>query len=202
MFKLNTGNPEKEVQIKADEGDEQSSVEVSGSRIFFYSEVSKQSVLELNKTLRDLAIKQLNIGNIQEIPTPPIRLHINSPGGSLLDGFAAVDYIRNCKAPVSTIIDGSAASAATLMSVVGTGRRYINKHGFMLIHQLSGGLWGKYEDMVDDFNNSKMFMETIYDIYGKHTKIPEKTLKEFLKRDLWFDAKTCLKYGLVDEILQ
>jgi len=199
MYKLST--EEVPPKARSEEADDESSVETSGCRIFFYSEVSKSSVLELNKQLRELAIKQINVGAVQEMPTPAIRLHINSPGGSLLDGFAAVDYIRNCKAPVHTVIDGSAASAATLMSVVATGKRYINKHGFMLIHQLSSGLWGKYEDQIDDMKNSELFMKTIYELYKDHTKIPEKTLKEILKRDLWFDAKTCLKYGLVDEIL-
>jgi len=199
MFTLGKNPSNKPLKVEEDE--DGCCVESSGSRILFYSEVTKDSVLSLNKMLRDIAIKQITLGATHEIPPPPIKLHINSPGGSLLDGFAAVDYIRGCKVPVSTIVDGSAASAATLMSVVATGKRYINKHGYMLIHQLSGGVWGKYEDMVDDFKNSTLFMETIYGIYREHTKIPEKTIKEMLKRDLWFDAKTCLKYGMVDEIL-
>jgi len=186
--------------LKVEEDEDISTVETSGSRIFFYSEVSKDSVLTLNKALRELSVKQIGIGAVHEISPPPIRLHLNSPGGSLLDGFAAVDYIRACKVPIYSIIDGSAASAATLMSVVAT-KRYIHKHGFMLIHQLSGGLWGKYEDMIDDFKNSELFMNTLSTIYKEKTKIPDKTLKEMLKRDLWFDAKTCLKYGMVDEIL-
>ena len=35
----------------------------------------------------------------------------------------------------------------------------------------------------------------------QHTKIPKRKLNEMLKRDLWFDAETCLDYGLVDEII-
>ena len=198
MFKLNTET--EQPRLKADEGEEDSTVETSGCKIFFYSEVNRDSVLSLNKQLIELSNKLLNASNVYEISVPHIKLHINSGGGSLLDGFAAVDYIKACKAPVHSIIDGSAASAATLMSVVAQ-KRSMHKHSFMLIHQLSGGAWGKYEDMVDDFKNSTLFMETINQIYTEHTKIPLKTLKEMLKRDLWFDAKTCLKYGLVDEII-
>ena len=198
MFKLNTET--EQPKLKADEGEEDSTVETSGCKIFFYSEVNRDSVLSLNRQLIELGNKLLNASNVYEMPIPHIKLHINSGGGSLLDGFAAVDYIKACKAPVHSVIDGSAASAATLMSVVAQ-RRSIHKHSFMLIHQLSGGAWGKYEDMVDDFKNSTLFMDTINQIYTQHTKIPLKTLKEMLKRDLWFDAKTCLKYGLVDEII-
>lgn len=198
MFRLAAQN--EPVKPKDDVDDDESSVETSGSRIFFYSDVSKESVLNLNKQLRDLSVKLLNTANIYEIPVPPIRLHINSPGGSLLDAFAAVDYIKHCKVPVHSIIDGSAASAGTIMSVVAN-KRYMYRHSYMLIHQLSSALYGKFEEQVDDFTNSNTFMRAINEIYKQHTKIPSKTLKEILKRDIYFDSDTCLKYGLVDEIL-
>lgn len=190
-----------EPPIKRNDADEdESSVETNGSRIFFYTDVSKQSILNLNKQIRDLSIKLAYAGETYEIPTPPIRLHINSHGGSLLDSFATVDYIKTSKVPIYSIIEGSAASAATIISVVAH-KRYMYKNSFMLIHQLSTGFWGKYEDLVDDFKNSSLFMEKIQEIYRQHTKIPSKTLKEILKRDLYFDSATCLKHGLVDEIL-
>ena len=44
-------------------------------------------------------------------------------------------------------------------------------------------------------------METIKNLYIERTKIPKKQLNEMLKRDLWWDAKTCLEYGLVDDII-
>lgn len=198
MYKLAAQTDNKPSRM--DEDDDSSSVETNGSRIFFYSDVSKDSILSLNKNLRTLSTTLLNVASTYEINVPPIKLHINSPGGSLLDCFSTVDYIRTSKVPIHTIIEGSAASAATIISVCGH-KRYIYKNSHMLIHQLSTGLWGKYEELVDDFKNASMFMERIQEIYKQHTKIPLKTLKEVLKRDLWFDSETCLKYGLVDEIL-
>ena len=50
-------------------------------------------------------------------------------------------------------------------------------------------------------DNCDLFMSIIMDIYTEHTKIPKKKLNEILKRDLWFDAETCLEYGLIDEII-
>ena len=198
MYRLSTQPDNKPMRM--DDDDDSSSVESIGSRIFFYSEVSKDSVLNLNKQLRNLSTKLLDVGQQYEIPTPPIRLHINSPGGSLLDCFASVDYIRNSKVPVYSIVEGSAASAATIISVVAQ-KRMMYKNSYMLIHQLSGGMWGKYEEMIDDFKNATVLMERINEIYKAHTKIPANIVKEVLKRDLWFDSKTCLKYGLVDEVI-
>jgi ATP-dependent Clp endopeptidase proteolytic subunit ClpP len=171
-----------------------------GNEIFFYSPVINPSVLKLNRKLREMD------SNISQLRTSvrganiPIVLRINSGGGHLFDGFAAMDAIRNCVNPVHTVVDGAAASAATLMSVVGH-KRLMNAHSFMLIHQLSGGMWGKFEEMQDSMKNSKLLMDTIASVYTKYTKIPQKILDETLKRDLWLDAKTCKKYGLIDEII-
>lgn len=78
----------------------------------------------------------LNVKNI------PIYLHINSFGGSLYDAYAAVDTIKNLRVPVYSIIEGCAASAGTIISVVCT-KRFIGKNAHMLIHQLSSSMWGK-----------------------------------------------------------
>jgi ATP-dependent protease ClpP protease subunit len=203
MFKLVKRIEEKEENApkrKTRERDEDSlEVTVDDSGIYFYTEVSKESVLNLNKNLKEMSLDLLHTANVLEIPVPEIKLHINSPGGSLFDGLSAVDYIRKCKVPVHSIIEGAAASAATLISVMAH-RRSINKHSYMLIHQLSSASFGKYEELVDDMENNNKLMDAIKNIYLSKTKIPEKFLKDVLKRDIYFDAKECLKYGLVDKI--
>ena len=49
--------------------------------------------------------------------------------------------------------------------------------------------------------NVDNMMKTIRNVYLEYTKIPKKKLDEILEHDLWLDAETCLKYGLVDEII-
>jgi len=183
-----------------DDDDNNEVQEVSNS-IFFYTDVNKQSILNLNQKLKRIGTDLNATAMVLDIPVPEVKLHINSNGGSLLDGFAAIDYVRNCKAPVHSIVEGSAASAATLISVVAK-KRSISKNSFMLIHQLSGGMWGKFESMKDDMQNCNLFMDRINEIYGQYTKIPKNVLKDILKRDIYMDAKTCLKYGLVDKIIE
>lgn len=186
---------------KISDEDENLDVERDDNHIYFYTEVNKSSILELNKTLKLVGSENLHTSNVLEIPTPDIKLHINSPGGSLFDGLAAVDYVRRSKAPVHSIVEGMAASAATLISVMAH-KRSINKHSYMLIHQLSAGAIGKFEELMDDMENNKALMEAIKKIYLERTKIPAKMLKEILKKDLYFDANQCLKYGLVDDIIE
>ena len=175
-------------------------LEVVNNRIYFYSSVETKNVLGLNKALRELGAEIQHSSAVLECPSADIFLHVNSHGGDLFDGLAAMDEIRKSKVPIVSIIDGCAASAATLMTIAAD-KRQINKHAYMLIHQLSSGMWGKYRDMKDEIENLDNMMKTIRGIYMEYAKIPKKKLNEILEHDLWFDAETCLKYGLVDEII-
>jgi len=181
--------------------DKNNVVETTNNRIYYYSEVSRQKILVLNKSLRNLNDNLLNQAQLLNLDSSAnIYLHVNSFGGSVFAGLSAVDYVKSCEVPVVTVVEGCAASAATLFSVVAP-HRQIRNNSFMLIHQISSGMWGKYEELKDSLDNCDLFMRIIKDIYGEYTKIPKKKLNEVLKHDLWFDAETCLEYGLVDEII-
>ena len=180
--------------------DDNNIVSVQDNKIYFYSEVSRPKILALNKSIIRVGNSIKNRSQVLGATDVPIELHICSYGGSVFSGFAAVDYILNSQAPVHSYIDGCAASAATIMSVVAD-ERYMHRHSFMLIHQLSSGMWGNYEALRDSMENCDTLMETIRAIYEKHANIPKKELNDILKRDLWFDAEKCLAYGLVDHII-
>jgi len=168
-----------------------------GNHIFFYNKIDSKNILSLNKSMLKLSKKLLaDYGN----DAPPIKIHINSPGGSLVDGFAAMDIINNCSIPVHTIVEGMSSSAATFLSIIGK-KRYITQNSYMLIHQLRSIAWGKYEEIKDEMQNLDELMAKIKLIYSKYTKVPEKVIEEILKHDLLWDSAKCLEYGLVDEII-
>ena len=135
-----------------------------------------------------------------KIDPPPIHLHIQSNGGSLFHTLYIVDLIKNLNTPVYTYVDGFAASAATLISVVGK-KRFITKNSLMLVHQLSGSDSGKFDELEDQMTNMKVLMYAIKMIYLNNTNINPLQLNNLLKKDLWLNAEICLLYGLVDEII-
>ena len=199
-----TEKEEKEEKKKPEPffGDDSSddAIQVVGNKIYYYAEIKRKNILKLNKKIKELELKLIGLGKTFNWEPPPIHLHINSFGGSIFAGVAAVDQILNCQIPVHTLIDGCAASAATFLSVVGK-KRYINKHAHILIHQLSSGFWGKFSEIEDEVKNLKRFMDMIKDLYIEHTKIPKKKLDKLLKHDLWLTPEEALKYGMVDEII-
>lgn len=176
-------------------------IEHQDSRIFFYKDVEDESVLNLIRLLKEKAAACIQVQNQFELESPPpIKLHISSYGGLLFSGFAGLEHIRNSKVPVYTIVDGMAASAATFLSIVGT-KRYMYEESSMLIHQLSSGFWGKFEEFLDEKKNLDMLMERIRRIYRTYTKMDDKLINTLLKKDLYLTSDVCLKYGLVDEII-
>tara|TARA_Y100000593_G_C4258736_1_gene311048 strand:+ start:431 stop:1072 length:642 start_codon:yes stop_codon:yes gene_type:complete len=178
----------------------QHAVDVQNNIIYFYGVVDDGNIKLLNRALRHLD-KESQIFTIKYgCEAPPIELHINSYGGSLFSAFAVVDTLSQLKTPVHSYIDGSAASAATLISCCTT-KRYMSRNSYMLIHQLSSSVWGKFEEIKDEMENLEMLMENIKRIYTLHTSIPKRELDKILKRDLWLDHEKCLKWGLVDEII-
>jgi ATP-dependent protease ClpP protease subunit len=194
-------NAEKPDNDDDNDSNDSDRVLASNNKIYFYSEVSRTKVLTLNKNLVSVGLSLQNRANLLSLKDPgKIFLHINSYGGSVFAGFAAADYILSSPVDIITVVDGCAASAATLMSVVGS-YRLMHKHSFMLIHQLSAWTGGKYAELQDDMKNNDLLMKTIKDIYEEYTKIPKNQLSKVLKHDLWWDAKKCLEYSLIDEII-
>ena len=180
-------------------GNHTNAVDYHDNVIMFYGEVNEENSKVLNKALRNMD-KDLQIVKVKYGVEVPIKLYISSYGGSIFAGFSTVDTIKSLDTAVHTYIDGSAASAATLISVVGE-KRFIHQNSFMLIHQLSSVMWGKYEEFKDQMENLDLLMVRIKEIYKEHCTIPKKELDEILKHDLWLDSAKCIKWALVDEIV-
>jgi len=174
---------------------------LQGNKIYFYTDVDPDSVLNLNKQIDDLTKQMKMIQFTYNLPTPPnIELHICSDGGDVFSSVAAIDKIKNNVVPIHTYCEGMVASAATLISSVGH-KRCITKNSCMLIHQVSSELWGNYTQFKDEVKNLELVMELIRSVYINHTKFNDKELEDLLNHDLYLDAKKCFQYGLVDEVI-
>jgi ATP-dependent Clp endopeptidase proteolytic subunit ClpP len=192
-----TKTPKKAVQKAGDE----KHISVHENKIYYYSGVNRDSVSELNKKIGELESKSLTLTHNLDLEQPPnLKIFINSGGGSVVSGISSMDTILRTKVPVHTYVDGFAASAATFLSVVGE-KRFMSRNSYMLIHQLSSQLWGKYSEIEDEKKNLDLMMETIKNVYREYTQVPMNKIDEILKHDLLWDAKQCLEYGLIDEII-
>ena len=172
-----------------------------GNKIYFYSEVTREAILNLNKQIDELS-KQMKIiqYTFNLLESPHIELHISSEGGDVFSAISTVDKIISNTVPVDTYCEGVVASAATLLSCGGH-NRYITKNSCMLLHQISGGFWGSYSELKDEHANFELIMKLLKNIYLKKTKFKSKELDELLNHDLYLTSDKCLEHGLVDIIL-
>ena len=178
-------------------------IETEENRIYFYCPIGDREALELNRLIRRLDVEMQYLQSRLDCGPVPIHLHIHSPGGSVFSGLAIVDTMLSTKTPIYTYIDGSAASAATMIACCGEkGHRYVGSSSFMLIHQPHIEWIGKLDDFRDEIQNQKELYDKITDIYLKNTNFKKKELEDILQHELWLNAKTCIKKGLADKILK
>jgi ATP-dependent protease ClpP protease subunit len=169
------------------------------NHIYFYTEITRETISRFNILLREAEEYCIITSYKLRLRVIPIYFHIYSNGGLIYSAFAAIDAIQLCSVPVYSIIEGATASAGTLISIM-CKKRFIQPHAYMLIHQLRSELWGKMNEIEDEFQNLNILMERITQLYKNHSQLSEKKLKKLLKRDLWLNASQALKYGLVDSI--
>lgn len=171
------------------------------NHIYFKGDVNRNNVYKLQEEIQNITNHYSESKNSSpglNISPKPIYLHLNTYGGYLDAGWVAVDFIRNSTIPIYTIVEGRCASAGTLMSIVGK-KRYMTRSSRMLIHQLSGGMWGKMNELEDSYKDCKDEMKDIVSLYVKYTNMKAFDIKEYLKKDRWWNMSKCKSRGLVDE---
>ncbi|MDC6351783.1 ATP-dependent Clp protease proteolytic subunit [Zeaxanthinibacter sp. PT1] len=132
-----------------------------------------------------------------------IQLFINSPGGYVTSGFAIYDTITSLKSPVSTVCTGLAASMGSILLSVGKkGRRFIQPHARVMIHQPSGGAQGQASNIEIQAREILKTKEIGARILAENCgQTFEKIMKDF-NRDYWMDAQESIEYGIVDGVWQ
>ena len=130
-----------------------------------------------------------------------IKFYINSPGGYVTAGFSIYDIMKEIKSPVSTICTGLAASMGSILLSAGTkGKRFIQPHARVMIHQPSGGARGVASDIEITAQEILKTKEISARILAENCgQTFEKIMKDF-NRDHWMGAEESVKYGIVDKI--
>jgi ATP-dependent Clp protease protease subunit len=140
---------------------------------------------------------------LDSLSNDEIQLVINSPGGYVTSGFSIYDTIVQIKSPVSTVCSGLAASMGSILLSVGAkGRRFIQPHARVMIHQPSGGARGQASNIEIEAREIVKIKEIGARILSENCGQPyEKVMKDF-DRDYWMGAEESVEYGIVDGILQ
>ena len=131
----------------------------------------------------------------------PIKIFLDTPGGSVIVMWSIVNAIRLSKTPVWTINWCTAYSAGAIILAAGH-KRFAMPGSTALVH--SGSCY--YSGNQEQVDNAKKFFDKIGkeadDFLLERTKIDKKTFNKKKASDWYFSTQECLESGLVDKIVE
>lgn len=169
-----------------------------------YSRLLKDRIIfikgEFRAEMSDAVVAQLLFLESSD-PDEDIYMYINSPGGELTSLYAIYDVMEYIKPDIVTVGMGQCASAASFILAAGTkGKRFALPNTEVMIHEFSGGMQGKAQDMFNRLEHSKKLWEKMAKHYVEFTGQKLAKIKKDMSRDYFMTAEEAKEYGLIDEI--
>ena len=177
-----------------------------GERSFdIYSRLLEDRIVMLNEEVNSasasVVVAQLLYLESKD-PTKDISLYINSPGGSVTDGFAIFDTMNYIKCDVSTICMGMAASMGAFLLAAGAkGKRLALPNSDIMIHQPSGGAQGQATEIKIVAEQILKTKRKLNEILAANTGKPLEQIEIDTERDNYMSAEEAKAYGLIDNVI-
>jgi len=131
-----------------------------------------------------------------------ITVHINSVGGDMYAGIAIYNRLKGLASHVTTINDGLAASAGSLIFMAGDTRK-VNAGSNLMIHGAAGFLYGYYQ--VQDLAAIKKQLEAHnkagVNIYAEATGKDKETIKNMVDKETWLTGADAVEAGFAHEVI-
>lgn len=143
------------------------------------------------------------ITNCVENAVDVLDIEINSPGGSVFDGYTIYQEIKSLRdrgVTVNGTITGVAASMASVICMA-CDKVSIVKHGRMMIHDASSETKGNAEQLRRRAEILDGISDDIAEIYSERTGIDKEEVREMMKRETWMTARESIANGFVDEVV-
>ena len=131
----------------------------------------------------------------------PIKIFINSPGGTLEDTLSFVGLVGISKTPIITVNMGIAMSAGLLILLAGH-ERYCLKRSQALIHSGSGGIQGTYEQIEENQKAYKKMVEDMGVYIRSKTNIDTKLFNKNKAKDWYLTDSEQVELGVVSAVVE
>ena len=128
-----------------------------------------------------------------------LEVHINSGGGDVFDGITISNAIRAHKGPVTTIVDGIAASIASVIAQAGVDR-VMQPGSMMMIHDAFGGCIGNAAEMAKMAATLDQVSNNLADIYAAHSGQSAEQWRDAMRAETWYTADEAVAAGLADRV--
>ena len=171
-----------------------------------YSRLLKERIVflseEVNPVTSSLVVAQMMFLEAED-PEKDIHFYINSPGGSVTDGYAIYDTMHYVKCDVATYCMGMAASMGAFLLAGGQkGKRFALPNAEVMIHQPLGGAKGQATEIEIAARQILRTKQNLNRILAENTGRPIEEIARDTERDNWMTAEEALEYGLIDKIIE
>lgn len=158
---------------------------IAGERSWWGDEVTPRSFAE----------------DLESLNGKDVTVRINSGGGDVFAAHAIHNQLVAYKGRVTVVIDGLAASAATIIAVAGD-RIIMPSNALFMIHNPAIGLSDYYgaEELAQAVNALNVIKDSIVAAYRKRCKVSAEEIAAMMDAETWMGAAECLEKGFVDEI--
>lgn len=130
----------------------------------------------------------------------PVTLRVSSEGGSVTEAVMMYNMAKEHRFPITTVIDGLAASAATYFVEVAQTRKMAANAMFM-IHNPMGITMGDSEDHRKTADVLDKLKETIVGMYRDRSGNSEDQIQAWMTAETWFTADEAKEAGFIDEVI-
>jgi ATP-dependent Clp protease protease subunit len=149
-------------------------------------------------TISHVIVQLLQLANQNH---KPIHLVISTYGGSVDEMFSLYDTIKFLPCPVHTIAMGKVMSAGVLLLASGVkGKRLIGKSARIMIHPISGGVFGNVFEAVNEVKEHERLQSLMTDALLRETKMSREEIEKIMKagHDCYITPEEAIKMGIVD----
>lgn len=140
------------------------------------------------------------VRELNNVSAQNITVHINSNGGDVGEGLAIYNTLKNSGKSITTIDDGFACSAASVVFMAGS-RRVMNAASLLMIHNpwtIADGNADQFRKMADDLDT---IAQASVNAYKERSNLDEDTIKSLMDAETWILPEQALEYGFATEIL-
>jgi ATP-dependent Clp protease, protease subunit len=139
------------------------------------------------------------VKEINAITAETIHIRFNTPGGSVFDGTAMYNVIKNHKSRTVAHIDGLAASISSVIALAADDVQ-MAENAFLMIHEPWSIVIGDSATMREEADLLDKVGSTIVNTYVNKTEASAERVKELMLAETWMSADEALEMGFIDGI--